>query len=27
MLVQTKDGGHNFYRQTSLLSEFFFHFH
>jgi len=27
MLVSRKDGGHHFYRQTSLLSEIFYRFH
>jgi len=27
MSVPRKDGGHHFYRQTSLLSEMFYHFH
>jgi len=27
MLVIRKDGGHHFYRQTSLLSEIFHRFH
>jgi len=27
MASQTKDGGHHFYRQTSLLSEIFYRFH